>query len=220
MRLYPSRIRYDATSPPPLPPRLVEQHRGRHRDVQRPDRPEHRDGGLPVAALAHEPTDAPPLTPQDERDGAGEVQLVVGRGLSARCGVDPEAVFFHPVDRPPQVRLPRHAHVLARPGARLDGRGRHACGPVLRNHDAARPGPVRRPQDRPQVTRVGDAVENYNERVRGGQDLIQPRVRIRPHARYDALMDPAKGELVDPFAAHLLYRYAGRTGRFRDLSVT
>jgi hypothetical protein len=65
-------------------------------------------------------------------------------------------------------RLAEIAHASDRnelgcPGRNLANRRRHSCTPACRHHDPGYAGPIRRPQQRAEVVRIGDPVEK-NER--------------------------------------------------------
>ena len=160
-----------------------------------------------------------PSLPSTSANGPGEIELRVRRpaGLG---GVDPEARPLHRVYGPPEVRHPGDPHVLAGARARLDCGRRHPYGPVLRDDDPAGPGPVRGPQDGPEVARVGDAVEEEYQRLRGGEDLLQSGIRIRSDAGRYALVNSAPGKLLDPLPGCALHFYAARAGGLRDLLVS
>ena len=67
--------------------------------------------------------------------------------------------------------------------------------------------------------RVGHAVEDHYEGIRGRQQVFQIDVGVRPNPRRHPLVCPAAGELSDPSLGDFLHGHAGRFRSLRDLGV-
>ena len=156
-----------------LPGDFVAQDRSRRRDVERLYVAPHGDGHHAVAMLQDVAADSLPFVAEHERDPAAEIdrfRRIAPRGRT----VDPEATLLQRLDRTGKVRHLRHRHPLARARRGLHRDGRQPDAVVLRDHHQLDAEPIRHTQDRAEVLRIGDAVEDEDEfRGLGGDHVVE-----------------------------------------------
>src|SRR5207245_11023202 len=87
----------------------------------------------------------------------------------------PDALLLHPFQGPGEVGYPRNRTMLQRSGRRLERGGRDARSPVLRQYDAVRPERVRAADQGAEILRIGDAVEDEEQRraAEAGEQIVQ-----------------------------------------------
>ena len=177
-----------------LPPRLVQQHGGRHRHVQRLDPSGERDRHGGVARAPDERPQPLPLRAEHEGQSPGQVRF--GHGRPGRVGgVDPELRPLHLVQVARQVGDDCDRQVLDRAGGRARDRRRHPRRVVRRAGRRRSPPPPRR--ERITAPRLRGSVtwsSATSKRLAGGE-LVRVRVAERLDARDHALVVAGPGEL-------------------------
>ena len=178
-----------------LATRLVEQDRRADRHVQAVGDAVHRDAnGLDVIA-APGVGQAVRLGAEDDRERPAQVRIGVGP-----LGVDPGR-------DDPEAAGPSQARTSAagrraerdredRPGAGPDRVRVEQVGARRRGDDRVRAGAVGRTEDRAQVARLLDALDDDDERVRRQVEPLEREVRDADHG-HQALGPLAEGELLE-----------------------
>ena len=114
-----------------------------------------------IAGLPHQRPHAGAFAAQHQRGGSGQVHFgeLLGAVRGERDG--PDALLLQLLQRPGEVRHPRHRAMLQRPRGSLERRRSDSGGAVFRHHQAMSAERVRAAGQRAQVLRVGDAVEQH-----------------------------------------------------------
>ena len=129
---------------------------------------------------------------------------------------DPEALFFQALDRLGEVRDLRHVDVGNRAGRAFVRRRRYVSRALVGDDDAGSPNRLGGASDGAQVARVGDVVEDDDERrasvfgslrVRGLHDSCDIHVVEGLGFRHNALVAAAFGELLETRARHRFHRH-------------
>ena len=129
---------------------------------------------------------------------------------------DPEALFFQALDRLGEVRDLRHVDVGNRAGRAFVRRRRYVRRALVGDDDAGSPNRLGGAGDGAQVARVGDVVEDDDERraavfgslrVRSLHDSRDVHVVEGLGFRHNALVAAAFGELLETRARHRFHRH-------------
>src|SRR5438067_8772724 len=186
-------------SDPALPGDLVESHCSRGGDVERADPSRHRDPRHVIAGLPHQRPHAGSFAAQHQRGGRSQVHLakLLVAVRSERDG--PDTLLLQLLERSGEVRHAGHRKVLQRSCRGLGHRGRDAGGAIPGHHHAVRPERMRAADQRAQVLRVGDAVEDEQERRAGmaREDVLELGVLELRQLGADALVHAGAGAVSE-----------------------
>src|SRR3970282_1430290 len=144
-----------------LPPGEENARAGGH--GERADLSPHGDAGEEVAALGHQRPHAGPLAPEDQADGAGEIDLPWGLPALDHGTDDPDTVFLQYFNSLDEIRLAGDRQILDGPHGRLRGRSGDPGGVVLGHNGSVRSSRLGRPQDGSQVARILNLVQGQEE---------------------------------------------------------
>jgi len=168
----------------------------------------HRDRDGAVAVLEDVAADALPFAAEDDGDLAAEIDRR-WRIAARRRAVAPVAFLLQRLERAREVRHLRDRHPLAGAGRSFDRRGREAGAVVLRDDDEVDAEAVGDAENGAEVLRVGDAVEDEDERRRLPiDDVVEVGVRPLGDVGDDTVVHAASGQAVDLLRRHLPHRHA------------
>ena len=162
------------------------------------NRPLHRRATASRVPFPSEPTTSP--------TGPDEVEAIETLAVARAGGEDGEAALAQVVDDAHQVVDLGDPHPLGGAGRGLDRARRHRRRALGRDHHAVRAQDLRAADDRAQVVRVGDAVEQHHQRR-----LVRLRRRAQDVVDGDVAKTPRHGDqpLVDGVARHLGHQTPG-----------
>lgn len=158
------------------------------------------------------------LRAEDDGGGTGEIHFVVFFGTALVQAVDPVAAFFQFLQRAIDVADAHNGEVGERSGGGADNDFGETGGAALRNHDGRGAGGVCGADDRAEIVRILDTVENHVQTA-AGDSLLECGVFGGGTDPDDALMrDAARGaiEMVARFEADGDAALAAQVDQFLD----